>query len=1225
MSGYVYLNGVPVADAEVTISVHGRTLRTRTQADSEGGLPAFGAMLSGDPLKAQPGDAVTITASADGQTKSVSFVVQEGGQQVDVALPQSTVASAWTRGEMPSRNGHAIAYDAARQRVVLFGGSSNGTVLNDTWEWDGTNWTRMTPAVSPPARRDHAMVYDAARQRVVLFGGIVSSMNYLNDTWEWDGITWTQRFPANSPSARYDHEMAYDAARQRIVLYGGSGGGFKTDTWEWDGTNWVERKPTTRPDVYWGHAMTYDAARQRVVVFGGMDGSTHNNDLWEWDGTNWLKLFPIQKPPARRNHSLAYDAVRQRVTLFGGHDTYTFYRGDVWEWDGANWSRPTPSESPGFIAGATAYDAARQRIVLFSSHFGNIASETWLWDGRDWNHIRSDPIQRPGAALEYVANGVSLLFGGRAADDQTYLWNGSYWRRQATSSSPPTARSGHRLARNSDGSRLLLFGGLSNSNSYLDDTWIWDTASAAWLAQTPANRPSARAHYGLTFDARRNVWVLFGGQSASAYLDDTWEYDGINWTQRSPTVRPTARSNATLTYDPVRDRAVLIGGRNSRGHLDDVWEWDGNTWVEVSPALRLSARSGHAAAFDSMRNVIVVAGGNGPSGLLNDTWEWNGIFWRERASEPALPAMHLLAMTYDPVMDRLVAIGGENQGGVVAGVWLHRASGALVRPIPVATINRILPRDARQGVDTIRFEGSGADSDSTDVIVAYRWSLNGEVISTERTFSRAASEFPVGVHTISFAAQDDEGDWSPAVEQQIIIRAGGGQVASTQSWTLLIYAAADNNLDPWMGENEALNGMLYRLQRAGPQANVQVAVLYDGPTADDTRRYTLDAAGAWVRTNLPEVGMDEPATLRDFLRWGFTSLPRSDHYALAIVDHANGIVGIAQDETSRGNNNPRPFLTPLEVRAALDEATDSGARKLDLLIYDACSFGLFENAAIAADLANFVVASANTAWGIFAYERYRQILGSANNPRDAAIRIAQHYAAAIDAEALPYTIAAFDLAHFSELESAISAFGESLLTYVQGDPEPRRQALRDLRASVQKYDSGQGQPFVPDNADSYVDVVDLASKARAGVPDPAVQAAAERVLATAQPGNQRFVIYASRASRSFPYVDVHQGGERIYNVQLDNAHGLGIFYPPRSSENRQSAFMNYVEHRLFHITRENGWTRFLARGLPPQLSGDPPPLADDRLMPPFVPPSVNTTPPPEPSTSQRVYLPMVVR
>ena len=56
--------------------------------------------------------------------------------------------AAWSRAATtgpPLRNGHALAYDSARNRVVLFGGFRNGQDFSDTWEWDGARWSEMTP------------------------------------------------------------------------------------------------------------------------------------------------------------------------------------------------------------------------------------------------------------------------------------------------------------------------------------------------------------------------------------------------------------------------------------------------------------------------------------------------------------------------------------------------------------------------------------------------------------------------------------------------------------------------------------------------------------------------------------------------------------------------------------------------------------------------------------------------------------------------------------------------------------------------------------------------------------------------------------------------------------------------------------------------------------------------------------------------------------------------
>lgn len=127
-------------------------------------------------------------------------------------------------GPVP-RGHHSMAYDSLRGVTVLFGGSfHDGKQWNfykDTWEWDGDAWTFRTDS-GPSARRGHTMSYDAARGVAVLFGGSLSSRSgdFNGETWEWDGTTWTRRI-TTGPSPRYLHAMAYDRARAVAVLWGG--------------------------------------------------------------------------------------------------------------------------------------------------------------------------------------------------------------------------------------------------------------------------------------------------------------------------------------------------------------------------------------------------------------------------------------------------------------------------------------------------------------------------------------------------------------------------------------------------------------------------------------------------------------------------------------------------------------------------------------------------------------------------------------------------------------------------------------------------------------------------------------------------------------------------------------------------------------------------------------------------------------------------------------------
>lgn len=297
-----------------------------------------------------------------------------GSTGADGPLTFNKIFSEW-------RYYHAMAYDAARQQTVLFGGGS-GNYTNDTWVWDGVNWMQKSPATLPTARNRHAMAYDSQRQKVVMFGGYTQTGVQLNDTWEWDGTTWTQITPSTSPTARHEHAMVYDAARQRVLLFGGYNQslGDRNDTWEWDGVNWVQKSPATSPIVRAGHGMAYDNSRQRVVLFGGSNAS---NQTWEWDGTNWEQKLPSTIPTGQYRFAMAYDSVRQRVIMFGGPSNPNNI---TWEWNGSNWTQRTPATVPlGRYSHAMVFDSIRQKIVMTGGYLGGYGNQdTWEWNGTDW-------------------------------------------------------------------------------------------------------------------------------------------------------------------------------------------------------------------------------------------------------------------------------------------------------------------------------------------------------------------------------------------------------------------------------------------------------------------------------------------------------------------------------------------------------------------------------------------------------------------------------------------------------------------------------------------------------------------------------------------------------------------------------------------------------------------------------------------------------------------------
>lgn len=180
-----------------------------------------------------PGGAWIATAFDAARGRTVLFTTNQSGG----AETWTYDGTGWTKMSPTSspsaRIGSAMAYDAVHAVVVLFGGRASGTRMNDTWQWDGNNWTQMFPAVVPFARFWHSMAFDATLGRTVMFGGDhvePYKLGSINDSWTWDGTNWTQIFPATSPSPRAGQAMAYESATGRAILFGGTDEGYPTET-----------------------------------------------------------------------------------------------------------------------------------------------------------------------------------------------------------------------------------------------------------------------------------------------------------------------------------------------------------------------------------------------------------------------------------------------------------------------------------------------------------------------------------------------------------------------------------------------------------------------------------------------------------------------------------------------------------------------------------------------------------------------------------------------------------------------------------------------------------------------------------------------------------------------------------------------------------------------------------------------------------------------------------
>lgn len=710
------------------------------------------------------------------------------------ALAQTCDALHWTpSAPIPELGGtYAIAYDSARGRTVLVGGpvGSPSTQFQSqfptTLEYDGVSWVRRTTANAPSARTNHAIAYDAARRRIVLFGGSFSSR--LSDTWEYDGTNWSQVFSNTNPPARTLHAMVYDSTRRVVVLFGGQGdAGVLGDTWEFDGLDWTQRTTTTNPPPVVPYSMVFDAARGRVVACGSIESTSGLVGTWEYDGTDWTMRTTAHAPSTRSYAAMSYDPVRKRVVLFGGFSgSIRMDLDDTWEYDGTDWIQVAPTVRPGARDSAIAtYDESRQCVVLYggsSQTLPNAHSDLWEYNGTTWVNrmLYSLPTGRYAHSLVYdSARRRIIMVGGSdgvRTTFQTFEYDGTSWTlRSDTRQIQPTtfwAAAAYDASRQ----RTVVFGGRSLG---LYSSQTWENDGTSWVRPQLAGLPLPRWGHAMVYDPVRRRVVLFGGAGDNRNYNDTWEYDGSKWVQRATTNRPPARSFHTMAYDAARQRIVIFGGNadpNTRPELpqlSDTWEFDGTDWTQKFPSTSPPARYAHTMTYDPTRQRVIIFGGISSSSAFSDTWEYDGTTWTKRAALSPPPSLFGPAMVFDDALQRVVMFGGLRPG-------YYYASGELW------FLNSDASSITRQASDRAVASGSYADLNilaDGPAPLTYRWRRNDIELEESANLVGTAGNFL----RINAARQADAGLYTCAVTD------GCGRTFVSNPAAVSVSCAADFN------------------------------------------------------------------------------------------------------------------------------------------------------------------------------------------------------------------------------------------------------------------------------------------------------------------------------------------------------------------------------------------------------------------------------------------------
>lgn len=546
-------------------------------------------------------------------------------------------------------------------------------------------WGRLGVPVLPGP----VAAYDARRDRVIVFSGSPFGLWAIpaGQPAHWSG------FVATGPAPPTCAAMFADSLRDRMVVWDGSKDLYVLDL---AAPRWTRVIATGGPGFRAGAALAYDATNEQIFMFGGSLRLSPNytqfyNDVYAitvGDSSMWTAIVPSGPSPSERSGLTGFfDAARQRMIVLGG---VTNLSDAAWalslsatpQWTRLNVSLPAPSMYERMVP---SWDRAGNRLIVF----GASTEPQRVWQlpldspsNADWSEVATagGPVDTLFGAATFVdpvrrtlwAVGGSAGTPGITQAPSNRVWTlplvgPSLWTLENPFSNPPLARLSPSVF-DPAGRRLIVLPGMdSNGKIARSDAWSLSFAGDPDWTPLVSAGPTVKEYAAAIFDGLHDRAITFGGDSARVYALDL-SSGPPTWSELSTSgVGPGALRYSAAVWDSVRDRMLILGGFAVVGDSlvinEDVWALS----IGSSPAWTMLSTSGpkpagrfrSTATIDATRDQLLLYSGVDTVLVFRDVWSLDlaTLQWTEISA--SAPPQFAPATAIDSARDRLVLIGGD--------------------------------------------------------------------------------------------------------------------------------------------------------------------------------------------------------------------------------------------------------------------------------------------------------------------------------------------------------------------------------------------------------------------------------------------------------------------------------------------------------------------------------------------------------------------------------------